>query len=183
MQNLLLHSCCGPCSSACIERLLAETDFNITIFYYNPNIYPQEEYNHRKAEQIRLIKELNNPKVDFLDCDYIPSEFEKIAKGLEHEKEGGARCAGCFALRLNKTAQTAKENGYSAFATTLTVSPHKNAKLITEIGLGVAQKYGIEYLPYDFKKKDGFKRSIALSKEYGLYRQNYCGCAYSMPNN
>ena len=183
MQKLLLHSCCGPCSSACIERLLAETDYEITIFYYNPNIYPQEEYIKRKSEQIRLIKELNNHRVDFLDCDYNPCEFEKISLGLEGEKEGGARCARCFALRLNKTAQTAKDKGFNAFATTLTVSPHKNAKLITEIGLSWAEKFDIKYLPYDFKKKECFKRSIALSKEYGLYRQNYCGCKFSLPQN
>ena len=182
MQKLLLHSCCGPCSSACIERLLKETDYEITIFYYNPNIYPQEEYIKRKNEQIRLINELNNPKVKFLDCDYQPDEFNKIAKGFEAEKEGGARCSRCFVLRLNKTAQTAKDMGYNAFATTLTVSPHKNAKLITEIGLNIAENLGITYLPYDFKKKEGFKRSIVLSKEYNLYRQNYCGCKYSQNN-
>ena len=180
MKRLLLHSCCGPCSSACIERLLSETDYQITIFYYNPNIYPTEEYNHRKSEQIRLITELNSQRVSFLDCDYIPSEFDKISKGYEEEKEGGARCTRCFVLRLEKTAQTAKEQGFSAFATTLTVSPHKNAKLITEIGLNIGKELGIEYLPYDFKKKEGFKRSIALSKEYGLYRQNYCGCKFSI---
>ena len=146
MEKLLLHSCCGPCSSACIERLLNETQYHITVFYYNPNIYPEEEYIHRKNEQIRLIKELNNDRVDFLDCDYEAGEFNKIAQGFENEKEGGARCSRCFVLRLNNTALVAKENGFNAFATTLTVSPHKNAKLITEIGLGLSEKYGITYL-------------------------------------
>ena len=179
MKKLLLHSCCGPCSSACIERLLAETDYYVTIFYYNPNIYPEEEYLHRKNEQVRLINELTNPRVNFIDCDYEPQEFERCAIGLENEKEGGARCPKCFALRLYKTAQVAKLNGYDAFATTLTVSPHKNAQIITGVGNQIAQEVGISYLPYDFKKKEGFKRSIQLSKQYNLYRQNYCGCKYS----
>ncbi|MBQ7453015.1 MAG: epoxyqueuosine reductase QueH [Clostridia bacterium] len=182
MKKLLLHSCCGPCSSACIERLLAETEYEITVFYYNPNIYPESEYLHRKSEQIRLIGELNNQKVKFLDCDYEPQEFERCALGLENEKEGGARCPKCFALRLSKTAQKAKELGYDAFATTLTVSPHKNAQQITEIGNQISTEVGVAYLPYDFKKKEGFKRSIELSKEYNLYRQNYCGCRFSLNN-
>lgn len=178
--KILLHSCCGPCSSAVIMAL--KDEFDITVFYYNPNIYPEKEYLHRKEEQIKLIKSLNaeGASVDILDAEYDPETYEKYVCGLENEKEGGARCTKCFWLRLEKTAKTAKQNGFDIFATTLTVSPHKNAPLINEIGTKISEQEGIDYLVSDFKKKDGYKKSIELSKKYGLYRQNYCGCKYSI---
>ena len=179
MEKLLLHSCCGPCSTAVLERLLNETDYEIGVFYYNPNIAPEEEYNHRKAEQIKYIKILNNPRVRFIDADYNPEVFYACAKGLENEPEGGARCAECFKLRLGATAKFAKANGYDIFGTTLTVSPHKNAQLINAIGQELEDEVKIDYLVADFKKRDGFKRSIVLAKENNLYRQNYCGCTFS----
>jgi len=179
-QKMLLHSCCGPCSSAVIFQL-AE-NYDITIFYYNPNIYPEAEYLKRKQTQLELIAKLNqqgfNIKIE--DAEYDPENYEKYVCGLETEKEGGARCTKCFYLRLEKTAKIAKEKGFDIFATTLTVSPHKNAPLINQIGEELSEKYGIKYLVSDFKKKDGYKKSIELSKEYGLYRQNYCGCKYSI---
>jgi len=180
MAKLLLHSCCGPCSTAVLERLLNETSYNIGVYYYNPNISPLDEYEHRKAEQIRYIKQLNSSRVSFVDADYTPEVFYACTKGLEGEPEGGARCALCFKLRLGATARFAKTNGYDIFATTLTVSPHKNAPLINSIGALIGEECGIEYLVADFKKKEGFKRSIILAKENNLYRQNYCGCAFSL---
>lgn len=183
MTKLLLHSCCGPCSTAVIERLLAEGNYDeIGVYYFNPNIHPQEEYFHRKSEQIRFIQELNNPKVKFIDADYNPAEFFACTKGLENEKEGGARCNECFLLRLKNTAIFAKEHGFNQFGTTLTVSPHKNAKLINEIGKLIENEIGVSFLEADFKKKEGFKRSLVLAREYDLYRQNYCGCVYSKQN-
>ncbi len=176
MQKMLLHSCCGPCSSAVLERLV--NDFDVTVLYYNPNIQPEEEYIKRKNEQLRLIKEVY-PQVKVLDCDYLGEDFISKVKGLEKEKEGGARCKVCFTLRLEFCAQKTKENGFDIFATTLSVSPYKNAKLINEIGLELSQKYGINYLVSDFKKKNGYLRSLELAKKYNLYRQNYCGCIYS----
>ena len=176
--NLLLHSCCAPCSSYVISYL--SNYFNITILYYNPNISPKEEYNKRKEEQIRLIKELKTKnKVDFLDCDYDNDIYEELIKGLEHEKEGGPRCYKCFTLRLEKTAILAKKLNYHFFGTTLTVSPYKNSTVINSIGEELSNKYQINWLYSDFKKKDGYKQSIILSKKYNLYRQNYCGCIYS----
>ncbi len=176
--TLLLHSCCAPCSSYVIEYL--SKFFKITVFYYNPNISPDEEYHFRASEQKRLIESmpLENP-VDFLEGEYNPNEFFDLCKGLENEPEGGARCAKCFNLRLSKTAEIAKQNGFDYFTTTLTISPLKNAQLINNIGKELTKKHGVEYLVSDFKKKNGYKRSIALSKEYNLYRQNYCGCVFS----
>ena len=173
-KTILLHSCCGPCSSSVIERLTPY--FDITVLYYNPNIEPKEEYEKRKAEQIRLLKEID---VKYMDCDYDNETYHEVVKGMEKEKEGGARCTLCFMLRLSKTASLAKENGFDYFGTTLTVSPHKNSELINKIGFKEGKKLGIEFLPADFKKEDGYKRSIELSKKYDLYRQDYCGCLYS----
>lgn len=176
--TLLLHSCCAPCSSYVLEYL---TDyFKITIFYYNPNIYPYDEYEKRLSEQVRLINSLPvKNKIDILYCDYDNNKFENIVKGLENEKEGGNRCHKCYELRLEKTAITAKENNFDYFSTTLTVSPYKNSKILNEIGDVLSKKYNIKYLYSDFKKKEGYKRSIELSRMYNLYRQNYCGCIYS----
>ena len=180
--TLLLHSCCAPCSSYVIEYL--SPYFNITILYYNPNIYPIEEYEKRKQEQIKLIKELpTKNKVNILNCDYDNDLYEKNIKGLEKEPERGSRCTKCFWLRLEKTAITAKKNNFDYFGTTLTVSPYKNSKLLNEIGLSLQEKYNIKYLYSDFKKNNGYIRSIELSKEYNLYRQNYCGCIYSRINS
>lgn len=173
--RLLLHSCCAPCSSACLERL--KDFFKITVFYYNPNIDDREEYEKRKAEQIRFLKETGF--ADFLDCDHDKEAFEEMAKGYETEPERGKRCYLCYELRLNKTAQTAKEKGFSWFATTLTLSPYKNAEWLNEIGEKVGGRYGVNYLCTDFKKQGGYHRSIELSKEYGLYRQDFCGCRFS----
>lgn len=173
--KLLLHSCCAPCSSVCLERL--KDTFDITILYYNPNIEDREEYEKRKQEQIRFITETGYAK--FLDCDHDALAFSRMAQGYENEPERGARCYLCYALRLNKTAQVAKENGFSWFATTLTLSPHKNAEWLNEIGENVAKEQGINYLYSDFKKQGGYLRSIRLSQEHGLYRQDFCGCQYS----
>ena len=174
-EKLLLHSCCAPCSSACLERLASV--FDITILYYNPNIDEREEYEKRKAEQIRFLQETGLAK--FLDCDHESEAFEAIAQGLEQEPERGKRCYLCYQLRLEKTAKIAKENGFSYFATTLTLSPHKNADWLNEIGEKVGGRYALNYLVTDFKKQGGYLRSLQLSKEYGLYRQDFCGCKYS----
>ena len=173
--KLLLHSCCGPCSTSVIEKL--KDYFDITVFYYNPNIEPKEEYEKRKKEQMKVLERHN---LKYLDVDYENKEFKEIAKGLETEKEGGKRCHKCFLLRLKKTAEKAKENNFAYFTTTLTVSPYKNSEVINKIGLFLEKEYGVKYLVSDFKKRDGYKRSIELSKEYGLYRQHYCGCFYSL---
>lgn len=175
--RLLLHSCCAPCSSESLKRL--STFFDITVVYYNPNIYPKEEYLKRKAEQERLLKILD---IEFLDCEYNENDFLEIAQGFEFEKEGGARCSRCFLLRLEKTATLAKQNGFDYFGTTLTISPHKNAEIINKIGESLGQKYNINFLYSDLKKENGYLNSIILSKEYNLYRQNYCGCRYSLNN-
>lgn len=180
--KLLVHSCCAPCSSYVLEYL--NDYFDITVLYYNPNISPKEEYEKRKAEQIRFIHERfsddnTNNKVSFMDCDYESEKYTKIAKSLEKEPEGGKRCVECFKLRLDKTAELAKLYGFDYFVTTLSISPLKNAQLINRIGLEISEKYGVSYLPSDFKKREGYKRSIELSKKYGLYRQNFCGCVYS----
>ncbi len=179
--KLFLHSCCGPCSTTVITML--KEYFDITVFYYNPNIEPREEYEKRKSEQIRLIKELDSEFVKFLDCDYANEEFRSVAKGLEEEKEGGARCSVCFKLRLEKTALKAKKLGFEYFGTTLTVSPYKNSKVINAIGAMLEDNFGVKYLYSDFKKNDGYKKSIELSKKYDLYRQNYCGCLYGRDNH
>lgn len=176
--TLLLHSCCAPCSSYVIEYL--SKYYKITVFYYNPNISPDEEYRYRANEQKRLIESMPlENKVEFLEGEYNPDDFFEACKGLENEPEGGARCVKCFNLRLSKTGEVAKQGGYDYFTTTLTISPLKNAQLINNIGKALSDKYGVPYLQSDFKKKNGYKRSIILSKEYNLYRQNYCGCVFS----
>lgn len=181
-QKILLHSCCAPCSTAVIERLKAEYD--IVIFYYNPNIYPEEEYLKRKAEEVKYIKHLSETDKDLsismIDCDYESDKFYEATKGFENEREGGVRCALCFKLRLDETAKKAKELGFDIFGTTLTVSPHKNAELINSIGLGIEKEIGVKFLVSNFKKQDGYKRSIELSKENNIYRQNYCGCEFAL---
>ena len=180
--SLLLHSCCGPCSTAVTERLTDE--FEVTIFFYNPCITDEEEYRRRREAQISFIKKFNEENMGaarlcFKEGEYRPGEFYKAVKGLEHEPEGGARCSVCFAQRLEKTAETAVLGGYDYFGTTLTVSPHKNYEIISEIGRSIALRYSLSFLDRDFKKKDGFRRSVELSKKCELYRQNYCGCEYS----
>lgn len=178
LPSLLLHSCCAPCSSYVIEYL--SKYFSVTVLYYNPNISPEEEYEKRKAEQIRLINSMPaQNKVSFLDCDYNSREFYDIAKGYEHCREGGERCFRCYELRLDKAAGLAKEKGFDYFCTTLSISPLKNAQKINEIGSALGEKYSVLWLPSDFKKREGYKRSIELSAEYNLYRQNFCGCVYS----
>lgn len=176
--KLLLHSCCGPCSSYVISFLT--NFFDITILYYNPNIEPKAEYEKRKKEQIRLLREIDTVnKLEFMDCDYENEVYRNKVKGFEGEKEGGKRCTICFNLRLEKCANIAFLNGYEYFGTTLTVSPYKNAKLINEIGLNLSNVYQVKWLVSDFKKRDGYKKSIELSKKYDLYRQHYCGCLFS----
>ncbi len=177
-KKVLLHSCCAPCSSTCIERLTSY--FDITILYYNPNIEPYDEYIKRKNEEIRFIREYPNiNKLDIIDCDYDNEKFLDIAKGLEDEPERGKRCLKCYNLRMEYTANKAKELGYDYFATTLTLSPLKDSQVLNNIGYAISKRVGILYLPSDFKKQNGYKRSIELSKEYNLYRQNFCGCKYS----
>lgn len=174
-KRLLLHSCCAPCSSHCLSELSPQ--IGVTVLYYNPNLDCAEEYEKRKREQLRFLRETG--LADFLDCDYAPEEYLFLVRGLEEEKEGGARCAVCFRLRLERTAREAKARGFDYFATTLTVSPLKNAKLINTIGFAVAEEVGVKYLPSDFKKRGGYLHSVRLSEKYGLYRQDYCGCAFS----
>lgn len=174
-KRLLLHSCCAPCSSHCLSELSPQ--IGVTVFYYNPNLDCAEEYEKRKREQLRFLRETG--LADFLDCDYAPEDYLTAVRGLEKEKEGGARCAVCFRLRLERTAREAKARGFDCFATTLTVSPLKNAKVINTIGFAVAEEVGVKYLPSDFKKRGGYLHSVRLSEEYGLYRQDYCGCAFS----
>ena len=177
-QKLLLHSCCAPCSSHVITILTKY--FDITILYYNPNISPIEEYQKRKEEQIRLIKSIKKVnKIDIIDCDYDNEIYNEKIKGYELCPEKGARCTICFNIRLEKTASIAKENNFDYFCTTLTVSPYKNCDLINQIGEELSKKYSIKWLYSDFKKENGYKNSIELSKKYNLYRQNYCGCIYS----
>ena len=176
--SLLLHSCCGPCSSFCIEYL--SRYFNVTVFYYNPNIYPDEEYYHRVKEQQRFIEAFPtiNP-VKFIEGDYDKESFYDIAKGLEKEPEKGIRCHKCYQLRLRRTAKKAKELGLDFFTTTLTISPMKDSQVLNELGMKLAEEEGVLWLPSDFKKKEGYKRSTELSQEYDMYRQDYCGCVYS----
>lgn len=172
--KLLLHSCCGPCSTQVIDFL--KNDYDITIYYYNPNIDTDEEFSHRLAEQKRYCEIVG---VEVLEDGYNPDEFACAVKGFENEKEGGARCPICFALRLSKTAKKAKALGYDKFGTTLSVSPHKNAEVINDVGFFIGTCEGIEFLEGNYKKKNGYKKSIELSKKYNLYRQNYCGCKFS----
>lgn len=176
--KLLLHSCCAPCSSYVLEYL--SNYFDITVFYYNPNIFPENEYTKRILEQQMLIDHMNvKYPVSFLAGAYDRERFFEMAAGMEHLKEGGERCFKCYELRLEEAAKVAKEGGFEYFTTTLSISPLKNADKLNEIGIKVGSRYGIEYLQSDFKKKNGYKRSIELSSEYGLYRQDYCGCEYS----
>ncbi|MBQ7956108.1 MAG: epoxyqueuosine reductase QueH [Lachnospiraceae bacterium] len=179
--RLFLHSCCAPCSSYVLEYL--RLYFQITVFYYNPNISAQQEYVKRVAEQKRLIASYNEKlpehRIEVVEGDYEPQCFYDIAKGLENCPEGGERCFACYELRLRKTAEIAAKEGYDYFATTLTISPLKNALKLNGIGEKLSGEYGVKWLPSDFKKKNGYKRSIELSAEYDLYRQDYCGCAYS----
>lgn len=176
--TLLLHVCCAPCSSYCLEYL--SEYFNIVVFYYNPNISFKEEYEYRLSEEKRLISEMKfkNP-VRIIDSRYNPKEFFDVAKGLENEPEGGRRCLECFKLRLNESCKKAKEIGADYITTTLTISPLKNAQALNEIGIECAEQHGVNWLFSDFKKREGYKRSIKLSSEYNLYRQNYCGCVFS----
>ena len=181
--RLLLHSCCGPCSTAVIERLLP--DYDITVFFYNPNITDPNEYEKRLTSQLMVIDYFNKNlspenKIDFIEGRYDPDEYFKLVSGYEEEKEGGRRCSLCFDMRLEETAIIAKEKGFDTFTTTLTVSPHKSYDIISQIGKSLSEKYKVDYLDGNFKKKDGFKRSIELSKEMNLYRQNYCGCQFSV---
>ncbi len=177
--TLLLHSCCAPCSSYVLEYL--SQYFNITVFYYNPNIAPESEYTKRVLEQQTLIEKMQTKhSVSFLTGSYDKEQFYQMAKGMEHLKEGGERCFRCYELRLRESAQIAKEGGFDYFTTTLSISPLKNAEKLNEIGNRLGEEYGVNYLQSDFKKKNGYKRSIELSKEYGLYRQDYCGCEFSI---
>ncbi|MGN0288540.1 MAG: epoxyqueuosine reductase QueH [Lachnospiraceae bacterium] len=180
-KRLLLHSCCAPCSSGVLVPL--QEVFDLTVYYYNPNISEQEEYRKRATEQKKLINALNQEKPAFpigiIEEDYEPKSFYAIAKGLEKCPEGGERCFRCYGLRLEKTAQKAKAEGFDYFTTTLTISPLKNAEKINTIGKTLEEKYGVSFLPSDFKKRDGYKNSIALSRKYDLYRQNFCGCIFS----
>lgn len=176
--NLLLHACCAPCSSYVLEYLAKY--FRITVFFYNPNISPQEEFDKRVLELERFIKEfpVEHP-VQLEVGEYHPEVFLNMAKGLEQEPEGGSRCYRCYEQRLEETAKKCREEGYDYFTTTLSISPYKNAQWLNEIGERMADRYGIAYLVSDFKKKNGYRRSIELSQEYQLYRQDYCGCTYS----
>ena len=178
--RLLLQSCCGPCSSYVLEALTPY--FRVTVLYYNPNIQPRAEYDLRLENQRKIIAALPTPSaVDILECDYDGEKYDAAVKGLESEPEGGARCTVCFRLRLEETAKRASELGYDFFCTTLTVSPHKDAERLNQIGRALGERYGVPFLPSDFKKREGYKRSIQLSKEYDLYRQDYCGCLFSKP--
>ena len=176
--RLLLHVCCAPCSSYCLEYL--SDYFDITVYYYNPNITVREEYEYRLSEEERYISlhDFRHP-VSMIPAAYDTKEFFDAVKGLERETEGGLRCEKCFRLRLQATAEKAKELGFDCFTTTLTISPLKNAGLLNEIGFEVGERCGVAWLPSDFKKREGYKRSIELSREYDLYRQNYCGCVFS----
>lgn len=186
-KRLFLHSCCAPCSSYVLEYLCSH--FHITVFYFNPNISSSAEYRKRAEEQKRLIASYNQEMeagtrggypIGFVEGDYDPQRFYEVAKGYEDCPEGGERCFRCFDLRLRETAKRAKETDADFFCTTLTISPLKNAVKLNEIGMALAAEYGVPWLPSDFKKRNGYKRSIELSAEYGLYRQNYCGCGYSV---
>ena len=176
--TLLLHACCAPCSSAVLEKLTAH--FKITVLFYNPNIYPEAEYQKREAELKRLISEMPCTKeVALVDLPYVPEEFFTAVRGLEYIPEGGERCFVCYRLRLERSAQYAAEHGFDYFCSTLSISPMKNAAKLNEIGAELSELYPVKLLPSDFKKKGGYLRSIELSREYGLYRQNYCGCVFS----
>jgi predicted adenine nucleotide alpha hydrolase (AANH) superfamily ATPase len=176
--TLFLHSCCAPCSSYVLEYL--SNYFKITVFYYNPNIFPDAEYLKRVQEQKSFIKQLKTTHpVSFLAGEFDKSRFHQLAAPLKHEPEGGVRCYGCYHMRLNETAVQAKQRQMDYFTTTLTISPHKDATVLNQLGCEIGAKLGIKYLVSDFKKKNGFKRSVELSHQYGMYRQDYCGCIYS----
>ncbi|WP_034443250.1 epoxyqueuosine reductase QueH [Butyrivibrio sp. AE2032] len=194
--KLLLHACCAPCSSYCLEFL--RQYFDVTVFFFNPNITDGEEYRKRVIEEKRLIEEYNKQvelqdfvgmhsderarKIEIIEGDYDPKVFYEAARGYETCKEGGERCRKCFELRLGETARVAKEKGFDYMTTTLTISPLKNAQVLNEVGEEAAAREGIAFLPSDFKKKEGYKRSIELSQKFGLYRQNFCGCSFSKNN-
>ena len=176
--RLLLHACCSPCSSYVLEYLSRR--FDITVFYYNPNISPESEYRRRVEELLRLVREQPHARpVAVLRGDYDPERFYELAKGHEDDPEGGERCFACYRLRLEETARRAKEDGFDCFTTTLSISPHKNAEALNRIGGELGEEYGVDYLFSDFKKRGGYARSIELSREYGLYRQDWCGCVFS----
>lgn len=176
--GLLLHACCAPCSSSVLEYLTQY--FTIFLLFYNPNIAPEAEYEKRRQELERLIAEMpQKHPVALLPCEYRGADFQRAARGMENEPEGGARCMACYRLRMEEAAYTAQNLGLEYFTTTLSLSPLKNARAINQIGEELARKYKVKHLPSDFKKRDGYKRSIQLSQEYGLYRQDYCGCVYS----
>ncbi len=172
--KLLLHICCAPCSTAVIERLAS--DYDVTGFFYNPNIHPAAEYRQRLGEMRRYSLEVG---FDFIEGRYESDRWFELAQGLEHEPEGGERCRVCYRMRLEETAKAAREGGFDIFTTTLSISPHKNAEAINSIGLELGERYDISFLSADFKKKDGFKESVLASKKHRLIRQNYCGCIYS----
>lgn len=172
--KLLLHSCCGPCSTVCVERLMESYD--VTVYYYNPCIYPKEEYDKRLEEEKRF---LSKKGIVLIEGEYNNKAYEDLILGHEQDKEGQGRCEICFRMRLESTAKFAKQNGFEYFTTTLSVSPHKNTQLVNKIGLEIAKNYDISFLEENFKKQNGYLRSIEISKEYNLYRQNYCGCKYS----
>jgi len=175
------HSCCGPCSTQVLSFLVDY--FTITVYYYNPNIEPEDEYLKRKGEQIKFIQAFNKEhdnKIAFLESDYENIKYRDYVKGLEEEPEGRARCSKCFYLRIYETARRAKKGDFEYFGTTLTVSPHKNSQVINKIGEVIAEELDIKYIYGDFKKNDGYKKSIEYSKKYDLYRQNYCGCLFSL---
>ena len=177
--SLLLHSCCGPCSTYVLEYL--SQYFNITVFYYNPNIYPPEEFEKRTVEQKKLIEKMfSDNSVGFVEGQYDDDRFYETVKGLEYVPEDGERCFKCYRLRLEETAKKAQEGDFEYFTTTLSISPHKNAQKLNEIGEAVAKEYGLKYLLSDFKKKNGYKRSCELSAQYEIYRQDYCGCVFSV---
>ena len=182
--SLLLHACCAPCSSYCLEYL-AEY-FDITVLFYNPNLYPEAEYEKRADEERRLISEMNErlaesgKEIRLAVSDFDSREFYEKIKGLEDCREGGERCRKCFELRLERAAEYAKDHGFDFFTTTLTISPLKNAERLNDVGEKAAEKFGVRHLPSDFKKRGGYQRSIVLSREYGLYRQDYCGCVFSL---
>ena len=173
--TLLLHSCCGPCSSYVLEVL--REYFDITVLFYGPNIQPREEYDKRLAHQRTVLEHFG---IKILECEYDGPAFDEAVKGLENEPEGGARCSACYALRMSETARRAKEGGFEYFCTTLSVSPHKDSMRINLIGMALEKQLGVKWLPSDFKKRGGFDRSLELSDELGLYRQEYCGCRYSL---
>lgn len=176
--SLLLHCCCAPCASHCLT--VVTKDFDTSAFFYNPNIFPTEEYLYRLEELIRLTKSMPLPRpVRVIEGTYCPQDFFEVAKGLENAPERGERCYACFTLRLTETARAARTGGFEYFGTTLTLSPKKDEQVINAIGEKIASEYGVKWLPSDFKKQDGYLHSIALSKQYDLYRQNYCGCVYS----